>query len=163
LTYNNFASFLRLLDQLEDLVEGSLHIPLTGRCIIDEDEFFEITNNIRVSLPRETKEMERILAQARKIKEEAEEEAKKIITKAQEYVSNLVKESEIVKKAEEEAREKMNDAEEISLKIRDEADEYAQDVLKILKNKLEGELEIVQRGLDELNSYLEQRRKRRNK
>ena len=62
-----------LLETLEDLIENSKKVPLSEKCIIDQEEVLDLIKEIRLKLPDELKqakwvkeERERILAEAKK-------------------------------------------------------------------------------------------------
>ncbi len=95
---------LKLLDELESLVEDSKNLMgLTFN--LDRDEFFELTNKIRVALPDEvrkasrvTAESERIVGGARETAEQtlmdAQAEAQRILQNSQSSAEKLTRETE---------------------------------------------------------------------
>lgn len=153
--------FLKILDNLEDLVENSTRVPFVDKALIDIEHFFDLTNSLRTSLPREIKDIENMIKKAQQIKEDAELEAKNTITKAHEYVTNLVKEDEITKQAKLEA-EKISksakdevdriikEAENHAVVVKNGANDYTRGLLEDVLAKLKTCGIEVQNGLDEL-------------
>ena len=54
---------LSIMETLEDLVEKSMSIPFSGKCIVDREEILEIIKEMRLKLPDDIK-------QAKWVKEE---------------------------------------------------------------------------------------------
>lgn len=49
-----------LVDELEDLVETASQIPLTGKVMVDRQEFMEILNDIKAQMPGEISQAQKI-------------------------------------------------------------------------------------------------------
>ena len=59
---------LKLIDQLESLVEDSRHLGILNLSIgLDREEFFELTNKLRASLPDEVRKACRVTAESERI------------------------------------------------------------------------------------------------
>ena len=155
--------FLKILDNLEDLIENSTRVPFVDKALVDIEHFFDLTNSMRTSLPREIKDVENMIKKAQQIKEDAELEAKNTITKAQEYVTNLVKEDDITKQAKLEAEKILKSAQDEADKVLKEAEEHAATIKSGANDYTRGLLEDVlaklktcgievQNGLDELSN-----------
>jgi cell division septum initiation protein DivIVA len=151
---------LKMLDQLEELVENSRE--LFGRAYgVNKDQFFMLTNKIRASLPDEVKkasrianESERMLASARQdasvIVEDARREGTKITEEARREQQRLLADSEIHRLAAAQARELVESAQKNAQACREGADEYAREVLDDLEDFLTKFLGAVRRGKESL-------------
>ena len=53
----------KLLEDLENLIENSGHIPMTSKRVIEEEEVMRILDSINESLPLELEESRRIVAE----------------------------------------------------------------------------------------------------
>jgi len=47
---------LSILETLEDLVEKSVTVPFSGKCLVDKEEILEIIKEIRLKLPDDIKQ-----------------------------------------------------------------------------------------------------------
>lgn len=143
-------NFLKLLDRLEDLVEKSFRVPLLGKILVSEEEFFVLSNKLRASLPEEIRQAVEINKNVQRIKEEAKEKAERIIKEAEEKAESLIKEDKITKEAESKAKEIQSQAEKEAKEVRRGADEYAGRILTSLESNLGRILEQVKRGQESL-------------
>ena len=158
---NSEADILKMLDKLEELVEGSLHL-FNKAWFVDIEEFFVLTNRIRASLPEEVKRASRVATDSDKIVsgakeeavqivEQAQEQADKFIVTAREEAAKLVDSSEINRLATSHSREIVAAAEETAREIRTGADEYAKQVLTSLENFTARIIGTIQRGREKLD------------
>lgn len=143
-------NFLKLLDRLEDLVERSFRVPLLGRILVNEEEFFVLSNKIRSSLPEEIRQAIEINKNVQRIEGEAKERAERIIKEAEEKTESLINEDRITKEAESKAKEIRSQAEKEGKEVRRGADEYAGRILTSLESNLSRILEQVKRGQESL-------------
>lgn len=151
---------LRLIDELESLVEGARHF--LGKAIfVDIDRFFVLTNKIRASLPDEVKKASRITRDTEKVIDAARQEAAaqtetaraqaaKLIEDAKKQAAALVEESEIHKMATAQAKGIISSAEETAQKTREGADSYALEVLGALETVVADTMGTIQRGKEKL-------------
>src|SRR5919202_293588 len=72
--------FLVLLDQLDDAIANAKPVPLSGHVRIDKEEFYEILDEMRATIPDEIRQARRVvkerddmLGEAQRIVEEARE------------------------------------------------------------------------------------------
>ena len=151
---------LKMLDKLEELVEGAVHL-FNKAWFVDLEEFFVLTNRIRASLPEEVKRASRVAVDSDKIvgaaREEASlmagqarEEAARIIEAAGQEAARLVDSSEIDRLATAQAKEIVAAAEQTAREVRSGADEYAKEVLTSLENFAAKVIGTIQRGREKL-------------
>lgn len=88
---------LSILETLEDLVEKSVSVPFSGKCMIDKEEILEIIKEIRLKLPDDIKQAKWVKEERQRILLEAQKEANEIIKDAENKISSLVDEHEITK------------------------------------------------------------------
>jgi len=89
---------LSILESLEDLVEKSVSVPFSGKCMIDKEEILEIIKEIRLKLPDDIKQAKWVKEERQRILLEAQKEANEIIKDAENQISSLIDEHEITKK-----------------------------------------------------------------
>ena len=140
----------QLLEELETLVETSNRIPMTTKRMVEEDEMMRIIDSIQESLPLELEESRRIVAEKDAVLADAKKQAEELIAQAQEYISKLTAESEIVKAAQEQANEIIANANKSSEELRNSSVQYGADVLKYVESNLEKTLESIRQNRESL-------------
>lgn len=141
---------LALVDRLEKLVNGGWRVPLSSKTVIDENTFFELVDEMRVSIPQEIKRANDVLQEREKVLAAASEEAERIIEGAREHAARLVDEHEIMAAARAEAEGIKAQARRETEEVRKGADEYAVGVLGDLESNLASLLQTTANGLAKL-------------
>jgi cell division septum initiation protein DivIVA len=139
-----------LVDRLERLVAESFAIPLTTNRIINEDDFFDVIDQMRTAIPEEIRQARRIQQERERMVAQAQEEANRVITLAREEADNLVQNSDIVSRAEARATVIREKARADTDQMRADADAYVRDVLSGLETELLRHLQTVRNGLQVL-------------
>ena len=114
--------------------------------MIDEQEFLDIIDQLRVTVPEEIKQARRVSQEKDRVILHAETEADKIINTARERATMMLQETEIYRQAEEHARQIIADSQQEAEDVRQGADQYALDVLGGLENELTKLLASVRKG-----------------
>ena len=141
---------LALVDRLETLVNEGWRVPLSAKTVIDENAFFEIIDQMRVSVPQEIKRANELLQEREKVLTTASEEAEQIIERAREHAARLIDEHEIMAAARAEAEGIKAKARRETEEVRKGADEYATGVLSDLESNLASLLQTTANGLAKL-------------
>jgi cell division septum initiation protein DivIVA len=141
---------LALVDRLEKLVNDGWRVPLSAKTVIDENAFFELIDQMRVSIPQEIKRATDLLQEREKVLAAASDEAERIIEGAREHAARLVDENEIMAAARAEAEGIKAQARRETAEILKGADEYAVGVLGDLESNLASLLQTTANGLAKL-------------
>jgi len=141
---------LSILETLEDVVEKSVSLPLTGKSLVDKEELLELIREIRLKLPDDIKQAKWVKEERQRILFEAQKEANNIIKEAESKISTLVDEHEITRKAYEQANEIISNAQKNAREIRLGAREYASSVLDKVEQILKDTLDVIQANKQEL-------------
>ena len=142
---------LKLLEQIEDIVESGTGIPFTGgKCLVHRDEILEIIQDIRLKLPDDMKQAKRITDERTRIITEAQQEAENILKNVENRIAALVDENEITKKAYEQAEVIISNAKKNAREIRLGTREYADGVLNKVEEILEDTLDVIKLNRQEL-------------
>jgi vacuolar-type H+-ATPase subunit H len=137
-----------LIDRLEALlVESRSFPPFTSNVILNRDQFFDIINQMRISIPEEVKKAQRVHRERDRVIAQANEEAERIIALANEQAAKRVTEHEIIQQAEEKAEIVLERARREAQEIRYGADDYARSVLQQLEEILIEQLTTVRNGI----------------
>ena len=134
---------LKLLDELEAVIDQSKHMPFSNKIQVEKEDLFEIITEIRLRLPNELKQAKWILEERNKILIDAQNEAEEIQKAAEDRLKKMVDENEITKRAYDQATEIIEASKRNSKEMRLGANEYADEILSITENKLREMMEIV--------------------
>jgi vacuolar-type H+-ATPase subunit H len=141
------VDILHLVDRLEALLNQSWRIPFTSNVVMQEDDFLDIIDQMRVSIPEEVKQARRVSAERDHVLEQAQDEADRIIALAQEQAGSLANEHEVMRTAYAKADEIIAQAQHSAEGIRADADVYVMEVLSSLEEQLMRLLTTVRNGI----------------
>ena len=133
----------KLLEELENLIETSGHMPLTNKKMIEEEDIMRLVDALTESLPLELEESRRIVAERDRIIAECQQQAEALVAQAKEYIQKLTEESELVKQAQEHANHIIAEANKSSEELKNSSIQYASDVFKYVESNLEKTLESL--------------------
>lgn len=146
---------LAWVDQLESLLNEGWRVPLTNKTLIDEERFLYAIDQLRVSIPKQVREAEKILQEKEAVIAQGRAEADHIIAEARNGAAKLVNDNEISTAARKEAEEILARARQEAEELRRGADEYAYEVLSQIEEQLNTLRQTILNGL----RILERRRK----
>jgi vacuolar-type H+-ATPase subunit H len=141
---------LAILETLEDVIEKSVSVPFSGKCMVDKEEILEIVKEMRLKLPDDIKQAKWVKEERQRILLEAQKEANNIVKDAENKIASLVDEHEITKKAYDQSNEIVSNAQKNAREIRLGTKEYADSVLKRVEEILEDTLEVIKVNREEL-------------
>ncbi|MEW8972782.1 MAG: ATPase [Tissierellaceae bacterium] len=120
---------LKLIDEIEDIIEEGSTIPFSKRVMVDMDEILDIIKEIRIRLPDEIKQAAWIKDEKQRILAEAQKDADNLLNEAEYKLEELIDQEGISKAAKERAAEIINNAQKNAKEIRLGAMEYADSLL----------------------------------
>ena len=141
---------LKLIDEIEDILENGSSLPFSSKVMVDVDELYEIIREIRIKLPDEIKQATWIKEERQRILAEAQKDADTLINEAELRLEELIEEDEITKKAKEMAEEIITKAQNNAKDIRLGALEYADNLLLETQENLKGLIDILNENRQEL-------------
>lgn len=127
------------LDKLEDFIANSKRMPLSSSVMVNESVFYDILDELRVSLPNELKQARLISKDRDRILSEAQHKEEEILSRAERRAEELVRETEIIREAELERDHLLDEAQEQARKIIFDAEDVADRIFGELEASL-GEL-----------------------
>lgn len=148
------SSIYSLLDTLEDVIENAKAIPLTQKVSVSKDELFEIIGEIRLNLPGEIKQAQRIVHGSEKIINEANGKANNIIRDAEANAEKMTLEHEITQRAREEAEAIMTKARSDAEALRLGAIEYADQMLANTEAQIKNVLDNFTKRANNVQDFL---------
>lgn len=141
---------IRLVEDLEDIIETSNTIPLTGKVMLEKEEVLEILAQLRAEIPSEVSEATQIKTDREMIIEEAHRQANQIISSAKSQADKILDEDELVVKANSKAKEILEIAQLESDKIREGTINYADELLEDTQVKLSDIIKMLNENRKEL-------------
>ena len=138
---------LYLIDQLETRLTGGRRIPLTSNVLVDEEEFFDIINEMRARIPEEVRQAKKIEQEGERIIAQAHEQAERIVALAKERAREVVAEHDTVQAAETRSEIIIERAQREADGIKTDADNYVIAVLSQLESQLGSLLTTVHNGI----------------
>lgn len=120
-----------MVDQIDDVLEKAFSFPLSGgKILVDGEEIRNLLDDIRLNLPKDIRQAERIVADRTQIISDAKREAETIVRVAEERAKAMVAKDEITREAQEKANEMMNQARQKSAEMRKAANDYVDDLMQ---------------------------------
>ncbi|MCF6466416.1 ATPase [Clostridium sp. Cult2] len=141
---------LKLIDEIEDVLENASSLPFSNKVMVDAEELFEIIREVRIKLPDEIKQASWIKEERQRILAEAQKDADTILNEAEFKLEELVEEDEITKKAKERAEEIITKAQTNAKSIRLGALEYADNILLETQEDLKDIIDLLNKNRQEL-------------
>ena len=136
-----------LVDRFEQQLNDSNRIPLSAYLIVNEDQMYNLVDQMRVAIPEEIKRASRIEAEKERILAQAHEEADRIRGLARQEANELVNRDSVVSSAQQRADNILERARRDSVALHQDADAYVFDVLSKLEEDLLRSLSVVRNGL----------------
>lgn len=146
----------QLIGEIEEYIDGCKYQPLSNsKIVVNRDELEELLVELRLRIPDEIKQYQKIISNRDVILNEAHQQADSILAQASAHTDELVNEHEIMQKAYAQANEIINQAnlqaQDIVEKavsdandIRQSAVQYTDDMLKSLQTIISHSMEGAQ-------------------
>lgn len=139
---------LELIENLEDIIEKAVVIPITGKCLVDKEELLSIIQDVRLKLPDDLKQAKWVKDERQRILSEAQREASQTIKEAEDKIIAMINDHEITKKS----YEKANEIEALSNK---RAKELKAATNSYIEGKLAEVEKMMENALDEIRNNRE--------
>lgn len=143
---------LHLIDRLEELFNESRAFLWSKKVLVDEERMLDLIDQMRLAIPEEIKQSQKIINQKELVIAKAHEEARRTIELAKEQCEKLVEKDAIVQKAELFAEDIQQRAKDETNIIKQEADVYAIESLEHLEIELAKIITQVRNGIIALKS-----------
>jgi vacuolar-type H+-ATPase subunit H len=161
---------LYLIDRLEELVARGFHVPMGSGVVVHRQRLLDLIDRMRVAMPADIREAREVLQKQEEVLAQAQEEAGRIIARAQAELEERLKDEAVVKAAEEraqqmvregeeraqalvrdgetQARERLDEAEKSAQQQMEEADLYSLQTMRRLETQLNNFLNTVRKGIE---------------
>ena len=141
---------LIMIERLDTYLSECSRLPLVGKLLVDEDEVFDMIDEIKAAIPPELEQARWLLKERERILQEAQKEADQIISDAKGQIDILASESIIAKEARKQAEDLLERTQEVATEIHVGAREYADEIMERVENLLSNLLEEVRQNRQEL-------------
>ena len=141
---------LKLIDEVEDIVEAGSALPFSSKVMVDKSEILEIVKEIRIKLPDEIKQAAWIKEERQRILAEAQQDADTLLTETEGRLVELVDQDEITRKANARAEEIITKAQNNAKEIRLGSMEYADSLLLETQENLKEVIQLLNDNRKEL-------------
>lgn len=141
---------MHLVDELETIISKSPRLPFTANVILNEDDLFDIIDQIRIAVPQEIKEAKRTEAEREHILGRAKEESDRLLSMAKDKIMTAVDDTEIIEAAKSEGNAILIQAQTEANQFKTEANVYVTESLSQLEQYLMKLLTTVQNGITEI-------------
>ncbi len=143
-----------LMDELEDIVEASWHLPLSGgKAVVDSGEVKRILEDIRLKLPKEIIQARKIVDERNKILDNAQTEIDAMMKLSEEKIKTMVSKSEIVKNAQASANNIIAEATAKAKEIKNSANNYVDGIMRELDETITSSLSEIKKSRQALRNY----------
>jgi hypothetical protein len=146
------SDVLSLLDELEEIVDRGVKVPLTGKVMVDDTVLFELLDRIRSLMPEEIRNAKWVLNERQRIINEAQAEAQKLMDRGKSYVEKMAEDNEIVKQAQGYAEDVVRQAQTYAREVKLGAVQYADDLLEGIETRIQEISQSIRRNRDELKT-----------
>jgi hypothetical protein len=150
------ADILYLVDRLEELVGIGKRVPFSGRVMVEEEEFLALVDQLRVAVPNEIKQAQRVIRERERIVGEAQDEAVRIVQVARDRADALVSQHSIVNDARQMSEQILRDADEERQRARGEIDVFILEQLQLVEDAVRRGMAVmedaVEKTIDEVAS-----------
>lgn len=155
------VNVVELLEYLQDLIENSPKVPMSGKTMIDRKEILEVIDKIINYLPDQFKKAQWVMNERERILGEAKKEYDSVKKETIEMMKQNVENHDIVKEANIRAQEIIaaakRDAKAIRLGSRDYSDEILTQLEKEIENKKVELIQALQQSFEQAASDIDKR------
>ncbi|MBC7960985.1 MAG: hypothetical protein H7X94_14080 [Vallitaleaceae bacterium] len=147
-------NIFNLIDEMEGYFDTCKKVPLSNKLMVDIEVIYEFMTDLRLKLPEEIKRSERILDEKDKILSEASQDATRAEREAEQRVSQLVNEHQIVQKAYSEAEVVLDEAKNTAREMKLGAYEYVDELISQLQTAVSDTLSQTNMHYEKFGEYM---------
>lgn len=142
------ADILYLVDQLEELVSLGKRVPLSHRVMVEEEDFLGLVEQLRVALPNEIRQAQRVIKERERVIGDAQDEALRIVNGARQQAEQLVAQHAILNEARQRGEEILRQAEEEQQRTRGEMDVYVLEQLQLVEDAVRRGMAVMEDAVE---------------
>jgi vacuolar-type H+-ATPase subunit H len=143
---------LDLVDRLEELVGVGRRLPFGDRVVISEGDFLAIVDQLRVTVPQEIRQAQRLLKEREQIIGAAQDEAGKILEAARQQAEYIVSQQGVLNEARQRGEELLRQVEIDHRRSLGQIDQYALEQFTKLEVALQDGLHVIASVVQEITA-----------
>ena len=143
------VNIIELLEYLQDLVENSSKVPMSGKVMIDKKEIIEVIDQIINYMPDQFKKAEWVMNERERILDEAKKEYDSVRKDTMTMMKQNVEKHDIVKEAKIRAEEIITSAQRDAKAIRLGSRDYSDEILTQLEKEIDDQKIKLIKGLQD--------------
>jgi len=146
---------IKLLEYLQEIVESSSKIPVTGKAVINKKEILDIIDQIINHMPDEFKKAQWVCDEKERILVDAKNQAKIFEEETIDKIRRRVEKQDLVKEAQTRAEEIIASAQRDAKIMRLGAKDYADEILSQLDKEIESKgQQMLHKIKDDVQEFL---------
>ena len=145
---------LFLVDRLEELFHHGSRLPFSHKRIVEEQAFLDIIDQMRIMIPEEIRQAKRIIEERERILAQAQEDAERTRTLAQQQAAMLLSQEGRVQMAEDRAEQIIAEARAHAEQLKADADRHCISVLAELEREMNSILATTHNGIQHLQTRM---------
>lgn len=134
---------IKLLEYLQEIIETSSKVPITGKVMVDKKEVLEVIDRIINNLPDEFKKAQWVYEEKERILSEAISQSDEIKKQNMELLKKQIENHDITREAEARAQQIISSAQRDAKAMRLGARDYADEVLSELDREINSKGNIL--------------------
>ena len=147
-----------LLDRLEELVSLGKRVPFYGKVMVEENEFLALVDQLRIAVPNEVKQAQRVIRERQSIIAESHEEAARILDAARKRAEYFVSQEGILNEARLKGEQILQDAHDKRNRIMGEIDAYALEQFDRVEEAMRSGLSLIDESLEDTVALMREAR-----
>ena len=147
-----------LLDRLEELVSLGKRVPFYGKVMVEENEFLALVDQLRIAVPNEIKQAQRVIRERQTIIAESHEEAARILDAARKRAEYFVSQEGILNEARLKGEQILQDAHDKRNRVMGEIDAYALEQFDKVEEAMRNGLTVIDESLEETIAIMREAR-----
>lgn len=154
----NSYSIEELIEMLEDLLSEATRVPFGKKSMVDVDKMSEVITDMRMVLPMEIQQAQKVVLDKNNIIAEAKREAESIIRKAEQRRAELLDENDLVREARRRATEMVSAEQNHCTDLRASTNDYVDKMLRRIEELLStdlGNLRVLRNSINGAQSSLQ--------
>jgi F0F1-type ATP synthase membrane subunit b/b' len=138
-----------LVDRLEELVSIGKRVPVSGKVMVEENDFLALVDQLRIAVPNEIKHAQRVIRERQHIIAESHEEAARILDAARKRAEYFVSQEGILNEARLQGEKMLQDAQDRRNRVLGEIDVYALEQFDRVEGAMRDGLRTIEDALSD--------------
>lgn len=148
-----------LVDRLEELVSIGKRVPFSGKVMVEENDFLALVDQLRIAVPNEIKQAQRVIRERQTIIAESHEEAARILDAARSRAEYFVSQEGILNEARLQGEKMLQDAQDRRNRVLGEIDVYALEQFDKVEAAMRDGLRLIEDALSDSAGLMDEARR----